>query len=146
MNDLLFEFNRGFWPGDGLKTSIHAICNDADHVLIKVQPYNFFHFILHMKAQEFIMPVSEMEKITAIIKTIINWKTEYEADLDILDGYGWDIEYHFSGIDFKSGGYESFPSNYRIKVTELQTIIEELCQKYNPDGYDPRYRQKRIKL
>ena len=95
MNDLLFEFDRGFWPGDGLKTSIHAICNDADYVLIKVQPYIFFHFILHMKTQEFIMPVSEMERITAIIKTIINWKTEYEADLDILDGYGWDIEYSF---------------------------------------------------
>ena len=92
------------------------------------------------------MPEAELERIVSFLDTIRDWKTRYRCKERILDGYGWDIIYHHSGYDFESGGYMDFPSNYWEKVPELQIIIEDLWQKYDPDGYSPEARQQRIEL
>ena len=140
---LLFIFSRGSSEGGHIITSIYALTDDEEHVFVHMYPCNDF---LYMGEQKFVMPSSEMAKITAFLNTIKKWKRQYECEEDICDGEGFDIEYHYKGFEFISGGYECFPFNYRRKTAELQTIIEDLCKKYDPDGYDDKGRQKRIKL
>lgn len=145
-SNILFKFERGAFFGGFLKILIRALLDDPDNVSVEVNPKNGFRYIYHMKDQEFIMPAAEMARIESFLKTILYWKEKYYTREDILDGYGWGIEYHCRGFDFESDGYESYPEDYRAKMTELQTIIEDLCQEYNPDGYEPSGRQLRIEL
>ncbi len=76
-----------------------------------------------------------MCKIGAIIAPVRKWKREYRSTLDILDGFGWSIEYCYDGIGVKSEGYEAFPSDYQKVVGELQEYMETLCKKYAADNY-----------
>lgn len=142
-SELLFRFGRGSSEGGHIVTSIYALSDDTEHVYVHMYPCNDF---LYMGEQEFIMPVHEMNEIAIFLNGIKRWKRHYECKDDIDDGEGFDIEFHYEGFEFMSEGYEKFPFGYRRKVALLQTIIEDLCQKYNPDRYDVSGRQKRIRL
>ena len=141
----IFSFGRGAFFGGSLRTSIYMLPDDTRNVLVRIDPYNYF-YIIKMPAHKFLMPVDELRKITAFLDTIRNWKEEYKCKDKILDGYGWHIEYHSDVFEYLSHGYESYPENYREKISELQTIKEDLCLKYAPDRYDWEGREDRIKL
>ena len=141
----IFRFGRGAFFGGSLRTSIYSLSDDTRNVLVRMDPYNFF-YIVKMPAHKFLMPVDELRKITAVLNTIRNWKEEYRCKDKILDGYGWHIEYHSDDFKYLSHGYESYPENYCEKFSELQTIIEDLCLKYDPDRYDWKGREERINL
>lgn len=141
----IFKFFRGAFLGD-LTTEIHTLSNDDEHVLVHIQPGVIFKRVHQMSDRKFSMPEAELERIVSFLGTIRDWKSDYRCKERIFDGYGWDIIYHHRGYDFESGGYMAYPSNYREKVPELQTIIEDLWQKYDPDGYSPEARQERIEL
>ena len=139
----VFHFSRGAFFGGALSTTIYTLLNDKEHVVLQMIPSNMFR---KMKRYEFTMPVDELGKISSFITSIKDWKTEYKNESGILDGYSWGLEYHFDGLDFQSHGYVCFPENYKEKASELQTIIEGFCQKYDPDGYNLADREKRINL
>ena len=143
MEKKAFYFSRGAFFGGTLLTTIYTLLNDNDHVVLEMRPANLFR---KMKRYEFIMPITEMERLARIIASIRDWKPQYKNERRILDGYGWSLEYHFGDLDFQSHGYMCFPENYKEKVSELQTIIEEFCLKYAPDGYDMGDREERINL
>ena len=141
----IFRFGRGGFLYD-LETDIYTIPGNDEIVSVNIQPGVVFRRAFQMSDRRFDMPAAELKQIVSFLDTIRDWKTRYECAEDVLDGYGWDIEFHYRNTDFLSAGYESYPDNYWEKVSELQTIIEDLCQKYNYEFYKPEERQLRIKL
>ena len=88
-----------------------------------------------MQRFEFDVTEEDLCKIGAIVAPVMKWKEEYNGMLEVLDGFGWSIEYCYNGIKIKSYGYESFPCNYKKVVNELQEYMETLCKKYAADKY-----------
>lgn len=121
----MFVFERGAFFGGSLD---YKIVN----MHFSMRPYNAFHT---MQRFEFDVTEEDLYKIGALVAPVLEWKREYRSTLDILDGFGWSIEYCYDGIVLKSEGYESFPYNYKKVVGELQEYMETLCKKYAANKY-----------
>ena len=141
----IFRFGRGGFLYD-LETDIYTIPGNDEIVSVNIQPGVVFRRAFQMSDRRFDMPAAELKQIVSFLDTIRDWKTRYECAEDVLDGYGWDTTYHHGGVDYESGGYMAYPSDFWKKVSELQMIIEDLWRKYDPYGYSPAARQKRIEL
>ena len=122
---VMFAFERGAFFGGSLD---YKIIN----MHFSMRPYNAFH---SMQRFEFDVTEEDLCKIGAIVAPVMKWKEEYNDMLEVLDGFGWSIEYCYNGIKIKSYGYESFPYNYKKVVNELQEHMETLCKKYAADKY-----------
>ena len=72
----IFSFERGAFFGESLRTNIYTLPDDTNNVLVRIYPYNYF-YIIKMPAHKFLMPIDELQKITAFLSTICNWKEEY---------------------------------------------------------------------
>ena len=142
MNKTIFTFERGAFFSGYLETHITKPNNQGDLVVLEMKGANAFAGL----EQSFSMPETEMCRFEKIISKLTDWEKEYKNEDLIHDGYGWDITYVFNGISFSSGGYMSYPENYRTTVRELQQIIEELCEKYDNSHYDSKHRNARIDL
>ena len=130
----LFQFDGSAFFGPHERIDIYKSFGNEEYLIVEFY-YSDSSWAFNTK--KFPMPLSELEKITAFITGINNWKKDYKCSFDITDGYAWHIYYKYEGVNFSSSGYESFPENYGEKIDDLWTIIKNLWQKYAPDEYDP---------
>lgn len=121
-----FEFGRGGYNGGSLNYTIYPL---KEAFLFRGEAFNDFAY---MKQYCFCFPFDGIKEISKIIERL-DWLDDYETEEDVDDGYGWDIEYDYNGVIFKSGGYHAWPKNYEVVVTKLQRAIEKICWKYAPD-------------
>lgn len=132
----IFYFERGAYFGGTLMYWIEAKDNKF---ILRGQPYNNFHWMDNI---EFEIPEKEIDKLIKLLNPVLKWKGKYEAEYEILDGYGWDIRFKFNDIKIKTGGYEKYPRDYCKVIKRLQLFIERLGAKYNEeyqkDGYKER--------
>lgn len=120
----IFSFERGAYFAGSLAYTIWEM---RDCMLFESRAYNDFH---NMKDYHFRMPKSAIGKLMHAVEKASSWEADYQNPDNIMDGYGWHIRFHYSGISIITEGYVAYPPDFSKVVKRIQKEIEELCKEY----------------
>ena len=135
----IFSFERGAYFSGDLRYAI--VVNEGRYVF-KGEAFNDFYW---MDNCEFEIPEKEIEVLKKIVRPVEFWQKKYEAEDEIDDGFGWNIDFKYKDIFVGSGGYEKYPPNYGVVIWRLQRFVERIGAKYNKN-YQRKGKLKRMML
>lgn len=138
MNDgeIVFEFERGSFFGGNLR---YVVEEENGLFIFTGFPSNGLAW---MGRCEFVLPEEEISNLYEELIEIENWKRNYKNPDQILDGYGWVIKYTWAEKKIYSHGYEQYPKEYKRIIKKLQTKMEEIMKKYDPDYQEEGMRER----
>ena len=128
----IFRFERGAYFR-GYMTYI--IEKRENKYYLKTRGNNGFFWLPN---SEYEIAEEDVKALATVLEPIKKWEKKYEDELEnILDGYGWSIDYRFKTTRIKSQGYEAYPNGFRRVIKDIQAYLERLGQKYDKDYFAP---------
>ena len=131
-NKQIFYFERGAYFR-GYMTYI--IEKRENKYFLKTRGNNGFFWLPN---SEYEIPEEDVKALATVLEPVKKWEKKYEDELEnILDGYGWSIDYRFKTTRIKSQGYEQYPNGFRRVIKDIQAFLERLGSKYDEEYFAP---------
>lgn len=80
------------------------------------------------------MPITELNSLIKILQPARKWLRYYEVQEEILDGYGWTLNYNGNDYTIKTGGYMENPRNYFCVANKIVKQLTLYKKKYSNTG------------
>ena len=131
-NKQIFYFERGAYFR-GYMTYI--IEKRENKYFLKTRGDNGFFWLPY---REYEIAEEDVKDLATVLEPVKKWEKKYEDELEnILDGYGWSINYRFKTTRIKSQGYEQYPNGFRRVIKDIQAFLEQLGSKYDEEYFAP---------
>ena len=114
---LIFYFSYGSYFGG---ECIYLIIDNGDE---KCKVYALGYNGVNLN-WNFVMPIAELKHLIKILQSTRKWLRNYETQMKIYDGYGWELVFIGKEYTVKTGGYMANPRDYfRVGKKIIKQLI-----------------------
>lgn len=126
----IFNFERGaFFQG----YMTYIIEKNEGKYIMKTRGDNGFFWLPN---SEYEITEEDVKGLAKVLEPVKKWEKKYEdEEKDVLDGYGWDINFRYKSTKIKSEGYEAYPNGFRRVIKDIQAFLERLGSKYDEEYF-----------